>query len=194
MMLYTGNMHLRFRHCIGLPIYEDDPHALPIGTIANLLIEPDTGNIEGFFVRPVSWFASEHLYLRTVDILSWHKNRILINDHSAVGPLADVIRAQELYNQKRPIMGQRIVSENGQQLGTCRDVQFNDTHGKIEWLFPRKFWRWQNPLPTSEIIEVTKQAIVIKSEFPIEIATEQQQNDPVAQSLTATAEPALPRV
>ncbi len=42
---------------------------------------------------------------------------------------------------------------------------------KIEWLFPRRFFRWGIALPISEVVEVLPDAIVVRN--PVAIETEE---------------------
>lgn len=60
------------------------------------------------------------------------------------------------------MLNQRIRTESGTSLGRCRDVQFNTDTMHIEWIFPRKWFRWGMALPVSDIIEVRNDAIIVK--------------------------------
>jgi hypothetical protein len=47
-------------------------------------------------------------------------------------------------------------------LGRCRDVQFDTTTFHMEWLMPRRWLRWKPGIPTSSIVKVTRDAIVVR--------------------------------
>ncbi|MEK7218121.1 MAG: hypothetical protein AAB728_01505, partial [Patescibacteria group bacterium] len=61
-----------------------------------------------------------------------------------------------------PILGQRVVTDTGRTLGRCVDAQFETEFFMVEWLLLRKFWRWRPSLPLSQVLEVRKDAIVVR--------------------------------
>ena len=79
-----------------------------------------------------------------------------------LAPAEEIVRLRPLLTDKRTILHQRIVTEGGQMLGRCGDVQFDTKLFMLEWLFPRKFMRWARPIPASSIIIVRNDAIVVR--------------------------------
>lgn len=153
-------MRARFSRSVGLPVIEEDTGEL-IGTISGMLLHPDTGVVEGFFVHAQIPFSPVHPFLLCNDILHWG-TRISIRHRDVLASVEDVIRLRELLEKPRPILGQIMVTEGGTTLGRCRDVQFSTKDFRLEWLFPKKFFRWGIPVPASQIIEVKRDAIIIK--------------------------------
>lgn len=153
-------MHIRFNHCVGYTLMEDGGDQ-PLGTISGVLIEPDTGKIEGFFVNALGLLGNEILFCSTIDIVRWG-TRVYINSRSSLAAPEDRIRLKTLLDDPRTVLGQRIKTESGAKLGRCGDVQFNTNSMHIEWIFPRKWFRWGVALPVSDIIEVRPEAIVVK--------------------------------
>jgi sporulation protein YlmC with PRC-barrel domain len=162
-------MHLRFSMSVGTPVVEEDTGEV-LGTIAGILIQPDTGKIEGFFVGIPGLLTSRTLFLSGLDILRWGA-RVYVRDADTLSPLEEHIRLQSLIAEARPLLGQRIVTESGKGLGTCADVQFETASLVLEWLFPRKMLRWGTGLPVSQIIEVRKDAILVRDPVtPVTVA------------------------
>lgn len=164
-------MHLRFSTAAGLPVQEEHAREA-VGFISGILLHPDLGKVEGFFVRVSGFLRSEELFLQTMDILHWGK-RIRIRDASVLIPLNDIIRLEALVEEGRFMVGQRIISESGITLGTCRDVQFDTTQFMLEWLFPRRFLRWKRAIPASSIVEVTSDAVIVRDAVLLPDAAEQ---------------------
>lgn len=133
-----------------------------LGTISGILIVPDTGKIEGFYVNVSGILGWETMYCSAIDIVRWG-TRVYINSRDSLAAPADRIRLQALLEDPRTVLGQRIRSEAGHILGRCKDVQFNTDSMHIEWIFPRKWWRWGVALPVSDIIEVRNEAIIVKN-------------------------------
>ena len=163
-------MHVRFSTCRGLEVYSDGTHEL-VGRIDDVLIVPDTGMIEGFFVR-ASHVAGTP-FLAAMDIVQWG-GQIHVRDPEAVYPAEERVRLQSLLEDGRRILRQGIRTESGRTLGRCMDVQFDTETMHCEWLFPRRFLRWGTPVPISHVLEVRADAIVVRDrEIPVRETAEQ---------------------
>lgn len=152
-------MHVRFNTCIGTPVLEEGGDAV-IGVISGILIHPDTGKIEGFMVHVQGFMGKGDLFCSSADIIRWG-TRVYLRDASVLAPPEDRIRLQPLLQDPRTVIGQKIRTESGVHLGRCKDVQFNTDVMHIEWLFPRKHFRWGIALPVADILEVTPAAIIV---------------------------------
>lgn len=162
-------MQLRFSTARGTPILCDSTHAL-LGTIAGILIHPDTGVVEGFFVHASA--GEGNPFLASIDIVRWGQE-VHVHDPDAVFPVQERIRLQPLVEDERPVLGQRIRTEDGRALGRCRDVQFDTKSMRCQWLFPRRFWRWQRPVPVADIVEIRRDAIIVcNPERPVAVQEE----------------------
>ncbi|MDA0376636.1 MAG: PRC-barrel domain-containing protein [bacterium] len=152
-------MHIRFNTCRGTPVLEEGGDSV-LGVISSILIDPDTGKIEGFMVHAQGFMGTEDLFCSSADILRWG-TRVYVRDASVLAPPEDRIRLQSLLQDPRTVLGQKIRTESGVRLGRCKDIQFNTDVMHIEWLFPKKLFRWAVALPVADIIEVTPSAIII---------------------------------
>jgi uncharacterized protein YrrD len=171
-------VHIRFSTCIGLPVIDDSTEE-QVGTLASLLIHPDLGTVEGFFVRIPKFLHSEMLFVSTMDVIHWGTH-VRISEAEALGPLEDRVRLQVFVHEGRTIIGQKLLTESGAYLGVCQDVQFNTKTFVLEWLFPRKFLRWGISVPVSAIVEVKREAVVLRDQA---IGAEISEKAPVLQTL-----------
>lgn len=149
-------MHVRYSMSRGMPLVDDSSDEM-LGALSGVFVHPDLGKIEGVFVRA----AHGEEFLAVEDIAHWGKS-IVVRDHSAIAPLEDRVRLTALWNEGRPVLGQRIVTEAGKILGTCADLQFETDTFRLEWLFPRRWFRWKRPIPASAIIEVRPDAVCVR--------------------------------
>lgn len=124
-----------------------------LGSISGVLIDPDTGKIEGFFVGNQDFVSS-------LDIVRFGA-RVYVSHSDCIAPAEDRVRLQALLKDPRHIIGQKIVYESGKTIGTCTDIQFTTKTMHIEWLFPRRFFKEGRPIPVSDVIEVTANAIIV---------------------------------
>ena len=153
-------MRARYTRSIGLPVLDEDAGEI-VGSISGILLHPDSGIVEGFFVRAPGLFPGDDLFLLSVDILHWGL-RVTIRHSDVLSPFGELVRLQTLIDSDRPILGQRMVTEGGRGLGRCSDVQFSTRDFCLEWLFPRRFWRSGIPVPASQILEVRREAIILR--------------------------------
>ncbi len=143
----------------GTPVVDEQTQEV-VGELSGMLINPDTGDIAGFFVR--STIDGSTVFLSGLNILSWG-TKVHVRDSDVLSPPDDLIRVMSMLESARPVMGQRIITEKTRTvLGKCSDVQFDTRSLKLEWMFPRKFFFDRRPVASSEIIEVTPQAVVVR--------------------------------
>lgn len=157
-------MHVRLSTCLGMALVVAETQER-LGTLGSLLIHPDTGSIEGICFRVGGLSHREHC-VSSLDIVHWGL-RIDVRSADAAGPLEEYVRFQDILREGRTVLGQRILTEGGRDLGWCRDVQFDTEHFQVEWLFPRTWFHWGMPLPIAVILEVRPDAIVVReTEIP----------------------------
>jgi len=134
------------------------------GQITGIFLNPDTGVVEGFFTGATGMFGGQELFLAAQDIRHWG-TRVRILSEDMLSPLEERVRLEEMAQEHRPVLGQLIVTKSGTRLGRCRDVQFETKTFRLEWLFPRGWLRWGIPVPASAIIEVKREAIIVRDAF-----------------------------
>lgn len=153
-------MHLRCSSAIGTYVVDDSTQQ-PVGVLGEPVIDPDTGRILGFFVFSGRVGAGE-LFLQSIDIISWG-TRVHVRNDDCLGPPDDLVRLQQAFEDPRTFLGQSIKTEKTKRvIGRCSDVQFNTHHFQVEWLFPRRFFMNRQPIPATDIVEVTPEAIWVR--------------------------------
>lgn len=164
-MRYHGDMHVRAIACRGLPVCEFDGQER-FATVVGPVLQPDTGHIEGFIVRTPSFFSSQTEFLSSHDIAHWGLV-VRIRHREMIGPLEERLRLRELVESGRTVLGQLIVTEQGVAIGRCRDVQFETQSFQLEWIFPKHWGRWRTAIAARDIVEVRRDAIVVKERQPV---------------------------
>ncbi|MCF7844547.1 MAG: PRC-barrel domain-containing protein [Kiritimatiellales bacterium] len=150
-------MHVRFSTSKDLPVVDQDEEKL--GDLSGMLIDPDTGKVEGFYVDVPALMGNSTLFCSSMDIRSWG-TMIHLRDREVLSPAEDRVRLQNLLADNRSVFGQKICTESGAYLGKCKDVQFDTGKMKITWIFPKRLFGWGAGIPATEIIEVKKEIIV----------------------------------
>ena len=164
-------MRVRFSTCKGMDVVCDSIHEV-LGRITGILVQPDTGKVEGFFVALAMPMAGTP-FLSSIDIVRWGTH-VHVRAADTVFPVEERVRLQPLLEDGRIVLNQRVRTESGRSLGVCRDLQFHSDFMQCEWLFPRRFWHWAVPLPFSDVIEVRRDAIIVRDpKPPVKEAVEQ---------------------
>lgn len=157
-------MHLLYSSTLGTDVIDNTDHQVQ-GHVVDLLFDVDKGKVIALFVAGA--FSRDVLLLQTQDIASWG-NRVHIRDIDTLGPAEDVVRLMPYLEDDRTLIRQTIQTESGAVIGKCVDVQFRTDTFAIEWIFPKRFFRKGIALPASDILEITKDAIVVKNQGPRE--------------------------
>jgi sporulation protein YlmC with PRC-barrel domain len=152
-------MHVRLSMCIGMPVL-DERSDEALASVTGIFAHPDLGTLEGLFVMT----ARGEEFLAVSDIAHWGRS-VVVRDPDAIAPLDERVRLMALWDEARPIVNQRIVTEGGMFLGRCKDVQFETDTFRMEWLFPRKMLRWQRPVPVTAVVEVTVDAVKVRDTY-----------------------------
>lgn len=189
-LCYTSSMHIRASQAVGTQIVDDSVQAT-IGMVGDPLIDPDTGRILGFFVFSLM-MGDAHIFLQTSDIVSWG-TRVHVLSAERLGPPEDFIRLKQSLAETRTFLGQSIYTKESKKfLGRLGDVQFNTRTFIVEWLFPRKFFFYRQPILGSDVLEVTEEAILVRD--PIRPAEKKLETEQGRTLLTETLPLQTPEV
>ncbi len=164
-------MHVRFSTLLGMPILEEGDR-VPVGSIGGILLNPDKGVVEGFFLEH-GLFGSQSLFLAARDVARITGTRVHIRSSESLGPVEESVRLAPLTQERRRVLGQKMVTDAGRALGRCTDVQFNTVTFVVEWLFPRRLLRARAPIPVTAIVKVTPESIIIRESLQPEIVDEE---------------------
>lgn len=169
-------MHVRLSTSLHTPVFERDGDEV-LGFLSGLLLQPDTGAIEGIYVEAPRFLARDQYFCPAMDIIHWGAS-IEVRGADSLAPPGEHIRLQTLFEDGRTILGQLIRTEGGRPLGHCKDLQFDTERMQVEWLFPKRLWRWGVALPLSDVVEVRREAVIVR--------------DPAISAPIAREEPAIP--
>ncbi len=153
-------MKLRlYSETVGMPVlveYYDSPLAY----VRDVLIDPETG-------KAIAFLLPRKQIVSAIDVIDWGQG-LVIHDESHITPLDEVLRAKVIYDQKIPILGQKVITEQKEYIGRVHDVSFDAAAFTLHQLFvSRGFFiiRWFTTLiPASNIVKITRHHIIVKSD------------------------------
>lgn len=156
-----------FREIIGTPVLHFEDGSL-LASVKDVIIHPDTGKLEAFWVKTYHHPFSYGI-LQTQDIAEW-KKKIYVKGGEAIGAPADIIKIADILSQKRLIVGNRVRTDSGVDLGRVFDLDFDTTQYFLRHIHVQKsflgLWRYQPRILSYDLIlEVLPDTILIKDKM-----------------------------
>ena len=137
-----------------------------LATVEDIIVHPDTGKVEGFWVKPLTLPLS-HAVLPWEGVVAWKRN-LYVKDDQAFAEPEEVIRIADILVRKTYFVGNRVKTESGKALGKVFDLDFDDRKMFLRYLFVGKsalFVRSATRfVPYDSILQVLPDVIVVKDE------------------------------
>ena len=94
-----------------------------LALLKDLIIDPETGKVEAFWVKPMTVPLSNAI-IQVQDVLDWKKH-IYVKGEQVIADPADVIRITDILEKKRLFMGNSVRGEAGDQFGRVYNLDFD---------------------------------------------------------------------
>ncbi|MFA6549837.1 MAG: PRC-barrel domain-containing protein [Candidatus Gracilibacteria bacterium] len=144
---------------IGVPILSESERAL-VGVVADFIIDPNNGRIEGI--------ATDNGFKKVIPAIDILKLSIpvMISEMDAISDMEDIIKIKNILSENKKIIGNKVFTKSGIFVGKVYDYAINlgnmhMTKLAIAKSFLGLFHINEVLLPTSEIIEITPEKIII---------------------------------
>jgi uncharacterized protein YrrD len=118
------------KHIIGKSVITRDTGEI-IEQVEDILFDSQQNKILGFLVDEGGMFRSARL-LPFENILIIGDDGITVHDRSAVVNAQDIKEMQSTVHTKNTLLGTRVMTEDGKNLGKIQDVYFDEIIGTIE--------------------------------------------------------------
>lgn len=156
----------RYSEMVGLPVIcANDGNKL--GVIKDVVFCPKEKKVIAFLVERKGYdIAKKVVFMK--DVLSLGKDALVINDRNAIKDLRKVQDSPE-FKEKGEILGLRIYTRSGKDIGVVKDVLFDFTHGKIDGIevsdgLIQDLLEGRNILPLIGKVEFGKENILVDGE------------------------------
>ncbi len=141
---------------------QDDGSVLAL--LQDIIIHPDTGRIEGFWVKPLTVPLANGV-IHSDSILEWKKN-IYIKGDNEISEADEIIKIAEILERKCLFMGAMIKNEEGEVLGRVEDLDFDTKKLRLNNLYTQKnfigFRFNKRAFSYKSVVEVLPEHIVVK--------------------------------
>lgn len=129
------------------------------------IIDPDTGVIEAFWVKPLT-LALRDAILMTTDILAFKKNIYIKSDKVLAEP-ADVVRIATILDDGRQFLNKAVRNEKGKKYGSVYNLTFSTETYVMRQLYVRRsilgLFSWGHTIfPYERVLKVLLEAVVIE--------------------------------
>jgi len=152
-----------YRQIVGNPILSHEDGVL-LALIQDVIIHPDTGKIEAFWVKPLT-LPIKNAVLQSSSILEWKKN-IYIKDEREIAEPEDIIKISEIFSRNTFFVGNQVKNESEEFLGKVCDLDFDTKKFYLKNLYTQKSFfgfRYQpRTFSYDSIIKVLPEYILVK--------------------------------
>jgi sporulation protein YlmC with PRC-barrel domain len=136
-----------------------------LALIKDAVINPDTGKIEAFWVKPLN-IPIKNAILSTDSIIEWKKN-IYINDERELAEADEIIKISEILTRNTFFIGNTVINESEEVLGKVIDVDFDTNKLYLKNIYVEKTFlgiiKYQSRIFSYDsIIKVMPEYILVK--------------------------------
>ena len=135
-----------------------------LGIVMDLIINPDTGRIEAFWVKPYEVPLKEAI-VASEDVLGFRKGLSVRNEKVILEP-GDILRVAEILNRGIFFYGNRAIGESGNPVGKVYDISFDPKQLMLRQIYTSKgffpFYYDRRIYPYGAIVEAMPDRIIVK--------------------------------
>ena len=114
----------RYEFVKGLPVITM-AEGKQVGKIDDLIVDPERKAVSWLRLHSGGMLGGERLWVSTEAVHGVGENAVTINAEADARAPADAPEALALVKAKRGIIGNKVITENGEHLGVVRDYEFS---------------------------------------------------------------------
>ena len=153
-------MLLQASQIVGLPVGATDTQAR-VGTVSRVVVDPDSGQLLGFGVK--TGFIGGEKVLSFHDVTAIDHAAVLVRDPEHILPAQEVAPIKKALAERRQLLGQRVVTEGGTNLGKVTDLVLHTDTAMVAKLYVSHLLE-ERIIPLEKVVKVTKDRIVVKDD------------------------------
>jgi len=151
---------------VGLPVLSIIEVAY-LGSVQNLVINPDSGSVEYLVIEPEQWYL-ERLVIPFKDVAAIGQDAVTIETKAHAVLITSVPNAIELLNNSIAVIGARVMTRKGRISGSVDEIAIDGETGKISacrWIAEDK----TGLIPVNFVITFGKDMLVVEDNFETEL-------------------------
>ncbi|MFH2105063.1 MAG: PRC-barrel domain-containing protein [Parcubacteria group bacterium] len=137
-----------------------------LGKIVDLVMDIDNGKCLALLVQPEGIVARKKIVLID-DVSSFGDDAVMVQNEKTLVPLKDNGDIARVVDRKIKIIGNKVVSYSGEELGETKDFVVDKASHKLSKLFVstgllRDLFKGELIITANKIVSIGKDAIVVK--------------------------------
>ncbi len=152
---------MHYTQLINLPIGSTEEQA-KIGSIKDIIVNPDNGEILGFKVTPEGFFAKDKI-LSKVDIIDCDNNGIVVKDADSLVELQEIITIKNIIKQNISLINSKAVTESKENLGKINDLLIETSDFYILKYYIKGLWQ-DKILPGDKVVKIKKGEVIFAND------------------------------
>jgi uncharacterized protein YrrD len=137
----------------------------PIGTVVEIIINPNNLKIEGWFVDDGS--RKQRAVLLSQDIRDIIDQGFVVNDHDDLSDVNELVRLKSVLDLGFELIGKSVITKAKQRLGKVNDFAFDKDGFVIQKLYVnqsivKSFSGGAAIVDRTQIIEINRRQIIVK--------------------------------
>lgn len=149
-------MMIEAKKLIGIPIAAEDA-LRRIGTIKQLVIDPENGQILGFLVS--TGLFNQPKTISLMDIKYWDMNGLVTEYEENLLPIEEIVRIKEIIDKGIDFLDMSAATEDGKNLGKVEDLLVDTETGLVVKYYLRDLLGKSRILTHDKVIKVDKKII-----------------------------------
>jgi len=114
----------RYEFVKGLPVITM-AEGKQVGKVDDLVVDPERKAVSWLRLHSGGLLGGERLWVPVAAVHGFGEDAVTINAEADIRAPADAPEALALVKAKRGIIGNKVITENGQRLGEVRDFEFD---------------------------------------------------------------------
>lgn len=154
-------MMIEAKKLLGLPLAAEDSQSR-IGTVKQIVIDPDDGRILGFLVSAGLFSAAKAL--SSMDIKYWDQNGLVTECEENMIDVDEVVRIKAIVDKNINFLEMSAETETGKNLGQVEDLIIDtDTSSVVKYCL-RDLLGKSRIFPSDKVIKIDKKIIFSNDE------------------------------
>jgi uncharacterized protein YrrD len=154
-------MLIEAKKLINLPVAAEDTLS-KIGSIKQIVIDPETGQLLGFLVQTGFWSGT--LALSAMDIKFWDKDGIITASGENLVEPAEIVRIQRVLEKNINLLEMPAETETGKSLGIIEDFVIDTETSSVTEYYLKDIIGKKRIMPASKVVSIDKKIVFTDDE------------------------------
>lgn len=154
-------MLIHLTNLIGLAVASLHEEA-KIGEVQNVVLNPQTGELVGFWVKVPGWFAKPKA-LSYRDVVAYEPSALVVRNADVLVEAQEIKPFERAARHKRANwLGRPVVSEEGKSLGRVQDVILDTNLDTVAKIHVSALFGTERVIDRSNIVDIKEHEIVVR--------------------------------